>query len=62
MYLVYCPRHGRRVLLGLSRIRRLVNLSPGVIAVELQCYDGELLLLLAGSQVTHPEVPDNFPL
>ncbi len=49
MFAPYCPRHGCQVLLTTSRIRNLSNLGEGVIALELECYDGQLLLLLTGS-------------
>lgn len=51
MFTVYCPRHGSKVLLGLSSLRRMINLEPGVILLEFTCYDGEVLRLLTGARV-----------
>lgn len=51
MFAVYCPRHDSEVLLGLSRIKRMVNIQPGVIAVELVCHDGEVLTVLTGARM-----------
>lgn len=51
MFPVYCPQHDSTVLLGLSRMRRMVNLEPGVILLEFTCYDGEVVGLLTGSRV-----------
>jgi hypothetical protein len=48
----YCPLHGCQVLLGLTCIRRLANLAPGVFALELECYDGQQLVVLTGKRVT----------
>jgi len=47
MFAVYCPRHGTEVLLDERRIRGLTNVE-GAILVELECYDGELILLVTG--------------
>ncbi|SNR52581.1 hypothetical protein SAMN06265360_108177 [Haloechinothrix alba] len=52
MFTVYCPRHQANVLLGFRRIRRVINVSPGVIAVQLVCHDGAVLELLTGSRVS----------
>ncbi|MPY77989.1 MAG: hypothetical protein GEV04_05720 [Actinophytocola sp.] len=51
MFPVYCPRHGSTVLLGLSHMRRMINVKPGVILLEFTCYDGEVVRLLTGSGV-----------
>jgi len=47
MFAVHCPRHGSEVLLDQRRIRGLTNLE-GAIVVELECYDGERILLVTG--------------
>ncbi|WP_199432838.1 hypothetical protein [Qaidamihabitans albus] len=52
MFAVYCPEHDAEVLLSQRRVKRLVNVEPGVIAVELVCYDGQLLTVLTGARVT----------
>lgn len=44
------PLHGCDVLLSLSCLRSMDNLAPGVIAVELECYDGQRLIVLTGAQ------------
>ena len=46
MFVAFCPLHDCEVLLGLSRIRNLANLAPGVLALELECYDGQRLAVL----------------
>ncbi len=51
MFPVYCPRHGSTVLLGMSSMRRMVNVEPGVILLEFTCYDGEVVRLLTGRHV-----------
>ena len=51
MFAAFCPEHGCDVLLGLSRIRVVTNLDTGVLAVELECYDGQRLVVLTGSRV-----------
>lgn len=52
MFAVFCPRHGCKVLLGPQRIRAVRNLGPGIVAVELTCFDGEELVVLTGARVT----------
>lgn len=47
MFVAYCPTHGREVLLGERRIRGLRNGAQG-IEVELECWDGERLLVRTG--------------
>jgi len=51
VFVVFCPLHDCEVLLSLSRVRHLANLAPGVLALELECYDGQRLALLTGKQV-----------
>lgn len=48
-FLVFCPVHGRE--LGLSRLRTLANLEHRVVALELECYDGQRLVVLTGKQL-----------
>jgi hypothetical protein len=52
MFVAFCPLHGCDVLLSISCIRDVANLAPGVIAVELECYDGERLVVLTGTQTS----------
>ena len=47
MFAAYCPRHGSEVLLTERRIRRLTNTDQGIV-VELECYDGERLVIRTG--------------
>jgi hypothetical protein len=51
MFSVYCPRHGANVLLGFRRLVHVVNVAPGVIALQFRCYDGEVVELLTGARV-----------
>lgn len=51
LFVSFCPLHHCDVLLGATRIRDLPNLAPDVIAVELECYDGERLVVLTGTQI-----------
>jgi hypothetical protein len=53
MFRVYCPSHQSNVLLGPRRIRGLAN-TRGVIIVELECYDGELLESSPADASTRP--------
>lgn len=50
MFKIYCPRHGSDVLLGFSRVQKMINVRPGVIVVELRCYDGEVIRMVTGSR------------
>lgn len=47
MFGVHCPRHGTRVLLTERRIRAVHNTAGGIV-VEVECYDGERILLVTG--------------
>ena len=47
MFLVHCPGHRTDVLLGLRRVRGVVNVR-GLIVVELECHDGERILHVTG--------------
>jgi hypothetical protein len=47
MFAAYCPRHGAEVLLTERRIRRLRNTDHGIV-LELECYDGERLVIVTG--------------
>jgi hypothetical protein len=55
MFTAYCPTHRSNVLLGFQRIRGLANLD-GLIVVELECVDGERLLVPTGKRF-HDAVP-----
>ena len=48
MLALFCPHHGHDVLLGIDRITRIGRVAAGLIAVEVRCYDGELLLTIMG--------------
>ncbi|MGH3978162.1 MAG: hypothetical protein ACRDRZ_04035 [Pseudonocardiaceae bacterium] len=47
MIAVHCPRHGARVLLTERRIRALHNTDDGIV-MELECYDGERIVVVTG--------------
>ena len=47
MFTAYCPRHGSNILFSESEIRRLSN-ADGEIVVEVQCFDGERIVLHTG--------------
>jgi len=51
MFLVFCPVHDREVLLGMNRVRNLANVAEGVIALELECHDGQRIALLTGQRL-----------
>ena len=59
MFAPYCPVHGCKVLLTAKEVRSVANLAPGVIAVELECYDGERLFLLTGRAINLREPVDH---
>jgi hypothetical protein len=50
MVTAYCPRHRARVLLSERRIRAVHNTADGVV-LEVECHDGERILLVTGRQV-----------
>lgn len=54
VFVAFCPRHDCEVLLGAGCLRGLTHLAPGVLALELECYDGEPLVVLTGSHVGQP--------
>jgi hypothetical protein len=54
MFLAFCDECDRRMLLPASHVRALHNLASGVIAVELTCYEGHVVLLLSGSDIDIP--------
>jgi len=45
---VYCGDCGEVVLLDCSQLASVVNLEPGVIAVEVRCTRGHLIPVLTG--------------
>ena len=47
MFAAYCPRHHSKILFSESEIRRLTNVD-GSILVEVQCFDGERIVLHTG--------------
>lgn len=51
MIAAYCPRHRSDVLLSLSRVRSLTHLDTGVLALELECSDGQRLVVLTGNRL-----------
>lgn len=50
MFLAYCPRHDSDVLLGYRAIRDLVNVAPGVIVLQAECYDGTPVQVVTGAR------------
>ena len=46
-----CPRDGVRVLLSNDRIRALHNTADGIV-VELECHDGEYVVVVTGRRAT----------
>jgi hypothetical protein len=48
MWRVYCSDCGEVVLLDCSQLTSVVNLEPGVIAVEVRCTRGHLIPMLTG--------------
>lgn len=51
MLAVFCPRHGTRVLLSERRIRALRNTDHGIL-IEVECYDGERIVLRTGRRAS----------
>lgn len=47
MLVVHCPRHGAQVLLSERRIRALRNTPRGIV-LEVECHDGERIVLVTG--------------
>ncbi|WP_017599254.1 hypothetical protein [Nocardiopsis lucentensis] len=50
MFDVYCPDCGMTTLLGPRRVLAMHNTEPGVITVELLCYDGHRVTLVTGKR------------
>jgi hypothetical protein len=48
MWRVYCSDCGEFTLVGCSQLASVVNLAPGVIAVEMQCAHGHRIPVLTG--------------
>jgi hypothetical protein len=48
MWRVYCSDCGEVALLDCSQLTSVVNLEPGVIAVEVRCTRGHLIPVLTG--------------
>lgn len=57
MFDVFCDECGHTVLVNHRRIRGLVNLAPGVIALELQCPVGHQVRILTGRATQEQTVP-----
>ncbi len=47
MFSAYCPRHRSDVLFTERRIRRMTNADGGIL-MEVECYDGERILIVTG--------------
>jgi len=47
MFAVYCPTHQAEVVLGPSLVRRVTNVD-GLIAIELECSEGERVFYYTG--------------
>lgn len=58
MLTVYCPRHRNDVLLPETRIRGLTNTDRGIL-VEVECFDGERIVLRTGrgARDAEPGIP-----
>lgn len=51
MWRVYCTDCGEVTLVDCSRLTSVVNLAPGVIALEMQCAKGHPIPVLTGRAV-----------
>lgn len=51
MWRVYCTDCGELTLVDCAHLSSVVNLAPGVIAVELQCVQGHRIPVLTGRAV-----------
>ncbi|MGH3908366.1 MAG: hypothetical protein ACRDTE_29905 [Pseudonocardiaceae bacterium] len=49
MFLLTCPTCRRDHLVGARSVRRLHNVRPGVIVIELSCPEGHRVLEVTGS-------------
>ena len=59
MLAVHCPRHGCRVLLSQDRLRALLNTPDGIV-LELECSDGELIVVVTGRAVCAGPAAERF--
>jgi hypothetical protein len=51
MWRVYCTDCGQLTLVDCSQLGSVVNLAPGVIAVEMRCAQGHRIPVLTGRAV-----------
>jgi hypothetical protein len=51
MWRVYCTDCGEVMLVDCSQLTSVVNLAPGVIALEMRCAKGHRILVLTGRAV-----------
>ena len=51
MWRVYCTDCGEVVLLDCSQLTNVINLEPGVIAVEMRCTRGHHIPVLTGQAI-----------
>ena len=54
MFLAYCDECEERFLLPASHITAVHNLSSGVIAVEMTCYEGHHFVVMSGNDIQLP--------
>ncbi|MEU6719209.1 hypothetical protein ABZ897_47755 [Nonomuraea sp. NPDC046802] len=54
MFLAYCDECDERFLLPANHVVAVHNLTAGVIAVELTCYEGHHIMVLSGNDIDIP--------
>ena len=59
MLSAYCPRHGSRVILSERRIRAVHNTADGIV-LEVECYDGERIMLVTGRAASEGSVSERL--
>jgi hypothetical protein len=59
MLTAYCPRHEARVILSERHIRALHNTPDGVV-IEVECHDGERIMLVTGRAASEGSVAERL--
>jgi hypothetical protein len=59
MLTAYCPRHGARVILSERRVRAVHNTPDGIV-LEVECHDGEHIMLVTGRAASEGSVTERL--
>jgi hypothetical protein len=59
MLTAYCPRHGARVILSERHIHSVHNTADGIV-LEVECHDGERIMLVTGRAASEGSVTERL--